>query len=132
MGFAVFVWLEVVVTGTILVTAYIGFLSAQAIGEEGAFADTSIGRWLSANSNYDETALDQLGLVVSLAINLMIVLVFLPLILLTWGFRLGDIEAWGYRLATGVTIGSMTISVAGILTGILVFVIGFFLTASFQ
>jgi small-conductance mechanosensitive channel len=69
-----------VVTGTILVTAYVGFLSARAIGEEGGFANTSIGRWLSANSSCD-TALDQLGLVVSLAIHLMIVLVFLPLVL---------------------------------------------------
>ncbi|TJW46704.1 MAG: mechanosensitive ion channel family protein [Mesorhizobium sp.] len=132
IGLAIFVSLQVVVTGTILVTAYIGFLSARAIGEEGGFADTSIGRWLSANSSYDETALDQLGLVVSVAINLMIVLVFLPLILLMWGFQPGDIQAWGYKLATGLTIGSVTISVTGILTGVVVFIIGYFLTRWFQ
>ncbi|RUX49050.1 mechanosensitive ion channel family protein, partial [Mesorhizobium sp. M4A.F.Ca.ET.050.02.1.1] len=124
--------LQVVVTGTVLVTAYIGFLSARAIGEEGGFADTSAGRWLTANSSYDETALDQLGLVVSIAINLMIVLVFLPLILLMWGFQPGDIQAWAYKLATGVTIGSVTISFTGILSGIVVFVIGYFLTRWFQ
>jgi small-conductance mechanosensitive channel len=132
IGLAIFVSLQVVVTGTILVTAYIGFLSAREIGEEGGFADTSIGRWLSTNSSYEETALDQLGLVVSVAINVMIVLVFLPLILLMWGFQPGDIQAWGYKLATGLTIGSVTISVTGILTGILVFVIGYFLTRWFQ
>ncbi|TIN99352.1 MAG: mechanosensitive ion channel family protein, partial [Mesorhizobium sp.] len=86
IGLALFVSIQVVVTGTTLITAYIGFLSARAIGEEGGFADTSVGRWLSANSSYEDTALDQLGLVVSIAINLMIVLVFLPLILLMWGF----------------------------------------------
>ncbi|TIO11210.1 mechanosensitive ion channel family protein [Mesorhizobium sp.] len=132
IGLAIFVSLQVVVTGTILVTAYIGFLSARAIGEEGGFANTSIGRWLSAHSSYEESALDQLGLVVSVAINLMIVLVFLPLILLTWGFQPGDIQAWGYKLATGLTIGSVTISVTGILTGIVVFIIGYFLTRWFQ
>jgi len=121
-----------VVTGTILVTAYIGFLSARAIGEEGGFADTSVGRWLSTNSSYEETALDQLGLVVSIAINLMIVLVFLPLILLMWGFQPGDIQAWAYKLATGVTIGSVTISFLGILSGIVVFIVGYFLTRWFQ
>ncbi|WP_292326981.1 mechanosensitive ion channel domain-containing protein, partial [Mesorhizobium sp.] len=93
---------------------------------------TSAGRWLTANSSYDETALDQLGLVVSIAINLMIVLVFLPLILLMWGFQPGDIQAWAYKLATGVTIGSVTISFTGILSGIVVFVIGYFLTRWFQ
>ncbi|RVC80899.1 mechanosensitive ion channel family protein [Mesorhizobium sp. M4A.F.Ca.ET.022.05.2.1] len=132
IGLALFVSLQVVVTGTVLVTAYIGFLSARAIGEEGGFADTSAGRWLTANSSYDETALDQLGLVVSIAINLMIVLVFLPLILLMWGFQPGDIQAWAYKLATGVTIGSVTISFTGILSGIVVFVIGYFLTRWFQ
>ncbi|TIX39164.1 MAG: mechanosensitive ion channel family protein, partial [Mesorhizobium sp.] len=132
IGLAIFVSVQVVVTGTILVTAYIGFLSARAIGEEGGFANTSIGRWLSANSSYEETALDQLGLVVSAAINIMIVLVFLPLILLMWGFQPGDIQAWAYKLATGLTIGSVTISVTGILTGVVVFIIGYFLTRWFQ
>ncbi|PBC03871.1 mechanosensitive ion channel family protein [Mesorhizobium sp. WSM3860] len=132
IGLALFVSIQVVVTGTTLVTAYIGFLSARAIGEEGGFADTSVGRWLSANSSYEDTALDQLGLVVSIAINLMIVLVFLPMILLMWGFQPGDIETWAFKLATGVTIGSVTISVLGILTGIVVFAIGYFLTRWFQ
>ncbi|TPN16068.1 mechanosensitive ion channel family protein [Mesorhizobium sp. B2-1-3] len=132
IGLALFVSLQVVVTGTALVTAYIGFLSAQAIGDEGAFANTSVGRWLSANSSYEDTALDQLGLVVSVAINVMIVLVFLPLILLMWGFQLGDIQAWAYKLATGINIGSVTISVTGILSGIVVFIIGYFLTRWFQ
>ncbi|MER8462410.1 mechanosensitive ion channel family protein [Mesorhizobium sp. M1396] len=132
IGLALFVSLQVVVTGTALITAYIGFLSARAIGEEGAFADTSVGRWLSANSSYEDTALDQLGLVVSVAINVMIVLVFLPLILLMWGFQPGDIEAWAYKLATGINLGSVTISVTGILSGIVVFIIGYFLTRWFQ
>jgi small-conductance mechanosensitive channel len=132
IGLALFVSLQVVVTGTVLITAYIGFLSARAIAEEGAFANTSVGRWLSANSSYEDTALDQLGLVVSVAINVMIVLVFLPLTLLMWGFQPGDIEAWAYKLATGITIGSVTISVVGILSGIVVFIIGYFLTRWFQ
>jgi small-conductance mechanosensitive channel len=49
-----------------------------------------------------------------------------------WGFQPGDIQAWAYKLATGVQIGSVTISFLGILTGIVVFVIGYFLTRWFQ
>src|SRR5262249_33610335 len=118
IGMALFGSIQVVVTGTLLGTAYIGFLSARPIGEGGGFADPSGGRWLAENSSYEDTALDQLGLVVSIAINLMIVLVFLPLILLSWGFQPGDIEAWALKLATGIQIGSVTISFLGILTGI--------------
>ncbi|TYL24951.1 mechanosensitive ion channel, partial [Streptococcus pyogenes] len=42
------------------------------------------------------------------------------------------IQAWAYRLATGVKIGSVTISFTGILTGIVVFVVGYFVTRWFQ
>ena len=132
IGLALFVALQVVVTGTILLTAYIGFLSARAIGAEGGFGDSSFGRWLVEKGNVEETTLDQLGLAVSIALNLMIIVVFLPLILLMWGFQPGDIQAWGYRLATGVRIGSVTISATGILSGIVVFVVGYFLTRWFQ
>lgn len=132
IGLAIFVSLQVVVTGTILLTAYIGFLSARAIGAEGGLGASSIGRRLTDKGNIEETTLDQLGLVISIALNVMIVVIFLPLILLMWGFQFGDIQAWGYKLATGLTIGSATISVTGILSGIVVFAVGYFLTRWFQ
>jgi small-conductance mechanosensitive channel len=132
IGLALFVSLQVVVTGTILITAYIGFLSAKAIGEEGGFGGSSAGRWLTSNANMEDNTLDQLGLAVSVALNLLIVVVFLPLILLMWGFQPGDIQTWGYKLATGLSIGSVTISFTGILSGLVVFAIGYFLTRWFQ
>jgi small-conductance mechanosensitive channel len=132
IGLATFVSMQVVVTGTILITAYIGFLTSRAIGEEGGFAETSVGRWLAAKSSTEAATLDQMGLVVSLAINLMIVLIFLPLILFMWGFQPGDIEAWAYKLGSGFSIGTFRFSPGGILTGIVVFAIGYFLTRWFQ
>ena len=132
IGLATFISMQVVVTGTILLTAYIGFLSARAISAEGGFGQTSVGRWLAAKTNTDDATLDQLGLVVSLAIDLMIILVFLPLILFMWGFQLGDIQAWAYRLSAGFSIGSFRFSPGGILTGIFVFAVGYFVTRWFQ
>ncbi len=132
IGLALFVSLQVVVTGTILITAYIGFLSAKAIGEEGGFGGSSAGRWLTSKANIEESTLDQFGLAVSVALNLLIIVVFLPLILLMWGFQPGDIQTWGYKLATGLSIGSVTISFTGILSGLVVFTVGYFLTRWFQ
>ena len=132
IGLATFVSTQVVVTGTILITAYIGFLTSRAIGAEGGFAETSVGRWLAAKSSTETATLDQMGLVVSLAINLMIVLIFLPLILFMWGFQPGDIEAWAYKIGSGFSIGTFRFSPGGILTGIVVFAIGYFLTRWFQ
>lgn len=132
IGLAFFLSVQVVVTGTLLLTAYIGFLSARAIGEEGRFANTVFGRRIAAGGRMSETTLDQLGLVVSMAINLMIAAIFLPLLLFMWGFQPGDLRGWIYRLATGIQIGSITISLTGILAGLVVFAAGYFLTRWFQ
>lgn len=132
IGFARFLSRQIVVTGAILAMMYIGLLSARAISEEGAFAQTGLGRRMERWFKLDAQALDQVGLVVSIAINLLMVLCGVPLILLQWGFQPGDLWAWVYTVATGFRVGSITFSLTGILSGILVFVIGYFATRWFQ
>lgn len=132
IGFARFLSAQIVITAAILATMYIGFLTASAISEEGAFAKTRLGHQADRLFSLGETGLDQLALAAGIAINLFVVLAGLPLILLQWGFQWGDIRAFALKLATGVQIGSVTISLIGIITGILVFTAGFFLTRWFQ
>lgn len=132
IGLARFMSQQIVITGAILATMYIGFLSAGAIAAEGAFGRTALGKGYGRWFKVDETTLDQLGLVVSIAINIIIALIGVPLILLQWGFQPGDISAWLYRLATEITIGSVSFSLTGVLTGIIVFIVGYFLTRWFQ
>ncbi len=132
IGLARFMSQQIVVTGAILATMYIGFQSAAAIAAEGAFGSTALGRRYGRWFKVDETTLDQLGLVVSVSINFIIILIGMPLILLQWGFQPGDITAWLYRLATEITIGSFSFSLTGILTGIFVFVVLYFITRWFQ
>lgn len=132
IGFAIFVSLQVVMTGTILVTAYIGFLCASAIGAEGGLGGSSFGRWMMSKGYAGESSMDQIGLAVSVLLNILILLVFLPLTLFMWGFQPGDIQAWAQKLATGFSIGSVTISLLGILSGVFVFGVGYFLTRWFQ
>jgi small-conductance mechanosensitive channel len=132
IGFARFLSAQIVVTGAVLATMYIGFLSARAVAEEGAFANTALGRRIEGRFSLDATTLDQLALVISIAINILIVVIGVPLILFLWGFQPGDIQAWVYKAATGIRIGTFTISFTGILSGILVFILGYFLTRWFQ
>ena len=132
IGLARFITQQVVWTGAVLATMYIGFLSSRAVSEEGAFSHTTIGRRLQRWFNLDEAALDQFSLLISILINVVVVVVGLPFILFQWGFQPGDISAWMYNIATGIRIGSLTLSITGILWGILVFVVGFFLTRWFQ
>jgi small-conductance mechanosensitive channel len=132
IGFARFLSAQIVVTGAVLSTMYIGFLSARAIAEEDAFAATPLGRRTGVRFNLDDTTLDQLGLIASIAINVLVLIVGLPLILFLWGFQPGDISAWIYKFANEIRIGSVSFSIVGILTGLVVFVVGYFLTRWFQ
>ncbi len=132
IGLARFMSQQIVVTGAIVATMYIGFLSASAISNIGSFTKTTLGRRLDGRFQFDEAREDQLGLLASVIINLLVVLVGVPLILLQWGFQWGDLSAWAYNVASGIRIGSITISLIGILAGIAIFLVGFFVTRIFQ
>ena len=53
---------------------------------------------------------------VGIGINLLVAVIGLPLILFMWGFQPGDIQAWIYKFATEIHIGSVTFSLTGILS----------------
>ncbi len=132
VGMARFVSAQIVVTGAILVTMYIGILSGRAVSARNAFAETAMGKRLEARFSLGQVALDQIGLAAGLGIHLLVFACFLPLILLQWGFHIADIEAWTYRLFTEIHIGTITISLIGIFAGLVLFTIGLVVTRWFQ
>ncbi|AKH99726.1 small-conductance mechanosensitive channel [Hoeflea sp. IMCC20628] len=132
VGLARFAATQIVVTGAILTTMYIGYLSARAISEEGAFAHTIIGRRIETKYQPGHVALDRSGLAAGLLINLLVLLLGVPLILLLWGFQVQDIELWFYRILTEIRIGGITISLVGIFFGVLLFIVGLLATRWFQ
>ncbi|MCB1420269.1 MAG: mechanosensitive ion channel family protein, partial [Notoacmeibacter sp.] len=132
VGFARFVLEQIVVTGAVLVTMYLGFQSSHALSQEDAFAKTSLGKRLAGTGRFDDATLDQLSIAFGLLVNFLVVLIGIPLVLMQWGFQLQDILHWGYRLATEIRIGSVSFSLVGVLTGILVFIIAYFATRWFQ
>jgi small-conductance mechanosensitive channel len=128
VGLARFVATQIIVTGAILVMMYIGLLTGKSVSKQGAFAETAAGRYLERRSNLEQVALDQIGLAAGLGIYVLVVLFFIPLILLQWGFQIADIEAWAYRILTEIKIGTITISLVGILAGVLFFALGYVVT----
>ena len=132
IGLARFISQQIVVTGAILATMYIGHLTAHALSDFGAFKNTMFGRWLDRQFNTSETLDDQLGLVFSVSIHLMVLAIGIPLILLQWGFQWGDITTWALRVVREIRIGSVSFSILGVLTGLLVFIVGYFVTRWFQ
>ncbi len=132
VGLARFVSQQIVVTGAILVTMYLGFQSARALSEEGAFANTSLGKALREQYKVEPVMLGHSGVFVSVLINLLVLAFGVPLILLQWRFQWDDIRSWIITALTGFQVGSVTISLIGIFVGICVFFIGYLITRWFQ
>ncbi len=132
VGLARFVSTQITLTGAVLVMMYIGILSGQAISAQNSFAGTLIGQYVRRRFKLDAVALDQAGLVAGFGVYLLALMTGIPLILLSWGFQVRDLELWAYRLFTEITIGNISISLVGIFSGVLIFIAGLFGTRWFQ
>lgn len=132
VGLSRFLANQIVITSAILVTMYIGLLSGKAVAKQNAFADTKVGRGLQRRYKLGQVQMDQAGLVSGLSIYVLVMLAGIPLILLQWGFQFADIRAWGLQLLTEIKVGSISISLIGIIVGILLFTLGYFVTGWFQ
>ncbi len=132
IGLARFLASQIILTGAVVATMYIGFLSGKAVSKRNSFAETKLGRNLQEKRGLGPVALDQIGLVAGLGIYAVALVTGVPLILLSWGFKTGDLEQWAFRLFTEIRVGSMTISLFGIVGGILIFALGFLITRWLQ
>jgi potassium-dependent mechanosensitive channel len=132
VGLARFIATQIVLTGGLICTMYIGIRSGRAVSERDRFAETVVGRYFQRRFSIGPVALDQMGIVAGLLIYCIAVMLGLPLIMLSWGFQLPDIRLWVYNLFTEIKIGSISISVVGIAGGALLFAIGIVVTRWFE
>jgi len=132
IGFADFASKQLVITGAVAATMYLGHLAAHAISREHALAHSRLGKRLRVALELSESQLDQLGLFLGILLSLVILGLGVPLLLLLWGFKWADIRGWILGALTEFSVGSITISVTGILAGIVVFFVGFYATRLFQ
>ena len=132
IGLARFVSQQIIINGAVLVTMYLGFLTARAVSDENALAGTKLGQAVQRRFGLDDTTMDQLGLVASMIINVFVVILGIPVILLLWGFQWSEMSAWFLTIATGFQIGSFNVSLVAIATGVLLFALFYFFTRWFQ
>ena len=132
IGLAQFTAQQIVVTGAILGTMYVGLLTARAVSMNDAVRTSAIGRAMGRRAVLSPVRYDQLGVALGLMVRLGVIAIGVPLILMQWGFRAEEIGSWIVAAMTGVTIGSVTFSLGGILLAIGVFAIGWLLTRTFQ
>ncbi|MEO1703269.1 MAG: mechanosensitive ion channel domain-containing protein [Pseudomonadota bacterium] len=132
LGFARFASQQIVITGAILSTMYLGYRAASAIGEPNALAQTGIGETLRSRYQFTERRVDQFGLVASGLLYLAVLVIGAPIVARAWGFRWPEIAAFARGLITEISIGSISISLTGILAALVLFVFGLWITRIFQ
>lgn len=132
VGLARFAATQIVILGALLVAMYLGFLSARAVSEPEAFVGSPLGQMLSTRFHFGQVAVEQFGLLAGLSLYLFVLAFGVPIIFLVWGFQVRDIQNFLQDSLSSITIGSVTISISGILLGLLFFVLGYFVTRWFQ
>ncbi|WP_230171815.1 mechanosensitive ion channel family protein [Rhizobium sp. CECT 9324] len=132
VGFARFLATQIVLAGAVLATMYIGILSGKAISAPNQFGDTRIGQYVAKRFRLGPVGLDQSGIVAGLLIYAFALILGVPLILMSWGFQPRDIQLWLYNLFTEVNVGTIRISIFGILGGVLLFALGLVVTRWLQ
>jgi small-conductance mechanosensitive channel len=132
VGLSRFIASQLIVTSAVLVTMYLGILLGKAVSSQETFPETSVGRFLQQRFNLGEVALDQAALVAGLGIYIVALFTGIPLILMSWGFHIQDLELFAYQLFTEIRLGNIRISLVGIAVGILLFAGGTLGTRWFQ
>ncbi|MBA3042210.1 MAG: mechanosensitive ion channel family protein [Alphaproteobacteria bacterium] len=132
VGLSRFLATQIVLTGAVVATMYIGILSGKAISAPNQFGETRVGRFLQRRFNLKPVGLDQAGIVAGLAIYVFALSIGIPLILISWGFQPRDLEIWLINIFTEINIGTIRISIFGILGGILLFSLGLVATRWLQ
>ncbi|EJF78909.1 Potassium efflux system KefA precursor [Candidatus Bartonella washoeensis] len=131
VGFARFIMQQIVIGGAFLVLMYLGIQSAQALATKGQFMKTSVGHILMQWLHLEEKTMNQLGVIVSVFLNLIVVVLCAMPIAVQFGFSYSDLRAVLWQLMTGFQIGNVSISFISIVTGIVAFFACWFLLRRF-
>jgi len=122
----------VVSSGSILLVAYLGLLTSISLSERGALPPTRLGSYLRTKYGATDLRLDQLGLVLSIAVAALVAVITLPLLASQWGYDYSEISDWGATAFTGFTIGGFHFSIGRIIAAIIVFALLVGLTRAIQ
>ncbi|WP_375622669.1 MULTISPECIES: mechanosensitive ion channel domain-containing protein [unclassified Bartonella] len=131
VGLAHFIMKQSMIGGAFLVLMYLGIQSAQAIGTKGQFMKTTVGHLLMQRFHLEEKTMNQLGVFVSVFLNLFVVVFCVMPIAVQFGFSYSDLKAVLWQLVTGFQIGNITLSLISLVTGIISFCVCWFLIRRF-
>ena len=93
---------------------------------------TTVGNVLSGNLRFRMATIEQFGAILSGVLRILLIVVAVTLMLAPFGVNSDDLSSAVRRLATNLSIGSVTISPTGIVFALAVFAVGMLATRAFQ
>ncbi|WP_164919688.1 DUF3772 domain-containing protein [Hansschlegelia zhihuaiae] len=121
------IWITAVIWLAYLLMTVVDDLFTSALSGE-----TRFGRTLSSGIGVRPSSLEQIGVLLSGAVRLIILAVAALMIAGPWGVGSTDLFGWLRLPVTGFEIGGITISPAGVLSAIALVAVGFALTHAVQ
>ena len=130
--FAQFLANQVIWISAVIALAYLILILVDDLFTKGLSSGTAFGRSAATAIGVRTETLEQFGVVLSGVARLFLVGVAALLILVPWGLGSSDVFGWLRYAVTGVQIGDIRISLAGVLGTILLVALGFGLTRAAQ
>ena len=132
IALARFIAAQLIVTGTILLVAYLFMFWASAFAQSLADDETVAGKNLNRHVRLSQRRREQLNLPVTLLLRGMVLLIAVPLVLLQWGFDARDVAGWFEKALFGFDVGKLHISVTTVILALMIFVAAYAVAKAFQ
>ncbi|MEZ5773768.1 MAG: DUF3772 domain-containing protein [Hyphomicrobiaceae bacterium] len=127
-----FVSTQVVETTSIIVGLVVLHLLIRALVGAIRQDHTGVADWLERAAGLDDYGRNYLAIAAAVVLNILLAVSAAPLLLLQWGFDGGEIVDTLTRLAQGIEIGSIRLSVTTVIGSIVAFLAMLFLTRLMQ
>lgn len=132
LALASFIAAQLVVGGTIIAALVLAMRLVDALLTDGLEAEAGAGGAIAAMFGMRRDAVIQIGILLSGALRVVLVLVAVSLLLVPWGVETKDVFTWIRTAFFGFTVGEVTISFSAILLALAVFLVGLLVTRAIQ
>jgi small-conductance mechanosensitive channel len=123
---------QVIWISSVISLAYLLLIVVDDLVTAAFSSGTGVGRSLSEGMGARPESLEQIGVVLSGLIRVILIAIAASFVLAPWGVESTDVFGWLRYGVTGVQLGGITISVAGVLGAIALVVAGVALTRGVQ
>lgn len=123
---------QVIWIATVLSLLYLLHVFIDDLCTAGLSAESGFGRNLSEAIGIRPQSLEQIGVVLSGLLRVILIGIAATFVLAPWGLASTDVFSWLKVVVSGFKVGDTSISIAGVLGAILLVIVGFALTRGVQ